>query len=180
MKKKYIDGSSYAHEWVHAYASNQHYDRELNAYWSCLHFYEIKGHIPVDYDDSNLPLIENGSKALFYLPMEKHYCICCVFNSKDEIVEWYIDITAENALDKDGRVYYLDAYLDIAISPTGSYRLLDGDELEEAYQRGHITQKNVRLAYEAVQYIIEHILPNKTFLVKDFKNQLKHFQKQHN
>lgn len=89
----------------------------------------------------------------FYLK-NKNYCITAMYNDKKKIVEWYIDI-ARKIGEENGIPYQDDLYLDVVILPTGQTILLDEEELQEAYEKLEVTQKEYEMAYEITNKIIK-------------------------
>ena len=56
-----------------------------------------------------------------------------------ELLEIYIDMTAGNDFTDEENPCYRDLYLDLVVNPEGAVRLLDEDELEQAYSEGKVT-----------------------------------------
>ncbi len=77
-------------------------------------------------------LADNGYVWMQHFPSGARYAITTVFDTHDDIVEWYIDICNRHYLDEQGRVWYEDLYLDLVVSFAGDVELLDADELDEA------------------------------------------------
>jgi predicted RNA-binding protein associated with RNAse of E/G family len=107
-----------------------------------------------------------------FLPDNEKWCVSAVYNTSNEIVEWYFDMTKENSIDEQGIPYYDDLYLDIAISPDFRIVILDEDELREALELKEITQSDYDMAHHTCSKIIKDIIPNKDFLISFFKKYL--------
>ena len=69
-----------------------------------------------------------------------------VMNERDEYLLWYIDMIAEQGIDKDGVPYFDDLYLDLVIYPDGTIVVDDMNELEDALVNKSITQTQFNLA----------------------------------
>src|SRR5579875_558650 len=91
-------------------------------------------------------LADNGYKWLQHFPDRAQYALTTIFNERDEIVRWYIDICYRHYLDTNSVLYYEDLYLDIDIDPDGSATLLDVDELDEALHRQQISSLEYEIA----------------------------------
>jgi predicted RNA-binding protein associated with RNAse of E/G family len=95
-------------------------------------------------------------------------------NEADEIVEWYFDMTKENGLD-NGKPFFWDLYLDIAVSSDRMIKILDEDELIEALKLGVITHDDYELANRTCKDLIESVIPNEAFMTDFFYEQLERF-----
>lgn len=171
MKRKYIDGTDL--EWVDKYSSKYiHIEDLFSGYVSLVNFEKIKYKITVDYDTSDKCLFDDGYKCVVFLPDDEKWCVSTVFNTHDEIVEWYFDMTKENSIDHKGRPYFQDLYLDIAVSPELEISILDEDELKKAYDAKLITKSDFDTAYLTCNKIIDEIIPNKEFMTSFFHRYL--------
>ena len=84
--------------------------------------------------------MDNGYYILEIVPKNKKYALRIFFDDKKKIVEYYFDIIKESGVDEKTKIpYFIDAYLDIAISSTGNIKILDRDELDEALENGNAT-----------------------------------------
>lgn len=111
-------------------------------------------------------ILGNNLKWLEIYPDNENYCITAIYDKKDQIVEWYIDV-ADKIGTENGVPYEDDLYLDVVIVPNGKIILLDEDELEEAYQNNFITKEQYDLSYKMANEIME-IGKNKIDNLKDF------------
>ena len=107
-----------------------------------------------------------------FLPDNEKWCISAVYNTSNQIVEWYFDMTKQNSVDKQGNPFYDDLYLDIAVSPNFKIAILDEDELKEALDSKIITKADYDMAYTTCSKIIKDIIPNKDFLISFFHKYL--------
>lgn len=161
MKKKYIDGSSWAY--MADYKSiGERIEKPYKGYVSLVCCESIKHPIYVDYDDSDNILIDKGYKCVLLLLDDEYFCISAVYNTKNEIVEWYIDMTKENG--HDGKPYFVDLYLDIAMSPLKRPVILDEDELLQAHRKKVISEADVDLAYTTCDRVMNTIVHDKDLL----------------
>lgn len=168
MKKKYIDGSDIDKEWLLKYSSKYKYlGNEYNGYISLVNFDEVKNKISVDYDSSDTCLVDNGYRCIIYMPFEKNWCVSTFVNKENEIVEWYFDMTKVNSIE-NGKPFFMDLYLDIAVSSERKVTILDEDELIEALDLGIISPKDFQLAKNTCKQLIEEVIPNEKFMTSFF------------
>ncbi len=164
MKKKFLDGSEIDKNWLLKHSSKCEFIN--NAYLSLVNIEEVEFEITVDYDSSDTCLIGNGYKCMMYMPLEEKWCLSVFINRENEIVEWYFDMTKENAVEND-KPYFIDLYLDIAVSHEGKIAILDEDELSCALEEGIIEKEDYKLAKDTCDHVLRKIIPNDKFM-KDF------------
>ena len=110
----------------------------------------------------------------FYLieitPKNENYNLRIYLDEKQNILQYYFDITLENGLDEQtGLPYYIDLYTDITIT-NGEIRILDLDELQDALTNGDITQQQFDLAEEIKDKLLQEIMQkNNKYLNFDFR-----------
>lgn len=86
-------------------------------------------------------------------PMDKNYGITAMFDDKEQIVEWYFDVT--NSVGIENNVPFIeDLYLDVVITNKGEIIILDEDELEEAYKNNDISKEQYILAINQKDEIV--------------------------
>ena len=99
-------------------------------------------------------LYDTGYSEIGFLPDSENWMLWAMYDDKDDIIEWYFDITKVNAVDEEGRPFCDDLYLDIALLPNGEALILDEDELAEALTSGAITQNEYDMAYGTLNKLI--------------------------
>ena len=72
----------------------------------------------------------------------------------------YIDVTEGFEYDSDGVAAYIDKYLDVRLTPEGDIISEDRDELDEALQKGDITEEQYKDALKELELIVEEIGSN--------------------
>lgn len=123
-----------------------------------------------NFHDEDIVVCDNGLKWLSILPKNDFYCITAMLNEKDEILLWYIDMIADQGLDKDGVPYFYDLYLDLVVYPDGTIIEDDMDELEEALSVKDISEKQYNLAIITSKKLKEGILSDiETFIAYTYK-----------
>jgi len=171
MKKKYIDGTDL--EWLEKYTSKQKYiDDEYRGYVSLIEFEKVKFKMTVDYDSSETCLLDDGYKGIIYMPLDKTWCVSTVFNRENEIVEWYFDMTKENSVEENGKPFFIDLYLDIAVSADRKITVLDEDELQEALDQGIINEQDFEMAKVTCRELIAEVIPDDGFMEAFFYRHL--------
>lgn len=171
MKRKFISGTHW--DFLDSYSFKySHIDDIFSGYISLIKINRIKQRITVDYEQSQTVLLDNGYKCLIFLPDNEKWCASAVYNTTDQIIEWYFDMTKENSIDEEGTPYYDDLYLDIAISPDFRIVILDEDELREALELKEISKSDYDMAHYTCNKIIKEIITNKDFLVSFFDKYL--------
>lgn len=171
MKRKFINGMHWDFLELYTY-KYVHIDDLYSGYISLINVEKVKQKLTVDYEQSEVCLLDDGYKCLIFLPDNEKWCVSAVYNTSDEIVEWYFDMTKENSIDDKGNPFYDDLYLDIAVSPDFKTVVLDEDELKEALESKIITKCDYDMAYSTCNKIIKEIIPNKDFLISFFSKYL--------
>lgn len=140
---------------------------DINCYFTVKEINAIDEKFSLLLKHPELKKIDKDFKMLEYTPIDKNYNVRAYVNDKDEIFEYYIDITDGMELRK-GIPYYNDLYLDIIyynntelmkkVSRTQKQvRLIDGEELEDALNQSIITKQQYEQAYETANKIIGEI-----------------------
>jgi len=117
------------------------------AYTALITFLPGSRELIVEYDGEKVCLASPGYKLLMYLPLNEYWCLATAFNLKNEVHEWYFDISRSNFIDEDGMPCIDDIYLDLAVMHDGKIVTLDADELQEALDNGEITIEDFNHAY---------------------------------
>jgi len=175
VKKKYIDGTYIDPNWLRDYSSQLKYIKEpYEGILSYMHIHQVTHPVPVDYDQSNTTLVDNDYKVLMFLPKDHLWCVSVFYKPNHQVVEWYFDMTKENGLDLD-KPYFMDLFLDLAISPRGQVSVLDEDELDQAKNEGVIDQADVDLAYKTCQDLQDKWIQDDSFMIDFFRDHLNLF-----
>ncbi|MBQ2057809.1 MAG: DUF402 domain-containing protein [Oscillospiraceae bacterium] len=83
---------------------------------------------------------------------EKFFWLSAAFNAEGELIELYFDITGGNRFDNPEDPEFTDMYLDVVLTPSGDIRVLDRDELDEAFNDGIISDSEY---FEAIEHCEE-------------------------
>lgn len=124
---------------------------------------------------NNITLMDNGYYLIEIVPKNKNYVLRIFLNDQKEPVEYYIDITKENGIDKDTKIpYFIDLYLDIIIQNNGEVNIIDEDELKDALKNSDITEYDYQLAQCVKENLLKEIDENNNDLINlDYMKYLK-------
>lgn len=115
---------------------------------------------------NNITLMDNGYYLIEIVPKNKNYALRIFLNEQKEPVEYYIDITKENGIDKDTKIpYFIDLYLDIIIQNNGEVNIIDEDELKDALKNSDITEDDYQLAQCVKENLLKEIDENNNDLI---------------
>lgn len=98
------------------------------------------------YNGDDLIVCDSHYQWLTIMPKNDYYCLTVMMNEKQEMQVCYIDMIDEQGYDEDGVPYFYDLYLDLVVYPDGTVIEDDMDELQDALQKGDITQQQFEQA----------------------------------
>lgn len=104
---------------------------------------------------------DRGYVYLQYFPQDQAYAVTKMMDELGNTVQWYIDICKGHGKDHEGHLWYDDLYLDIVILPEGDVYLLDEDELDEARDKGTISEEDHRFAHQVADGLLQQIKAGK-------------------
>ncbi|MCL2407612.1 MAG: DUF402 domain-containing protein [Defluviitaleaceae bacterium] len=126
----------------------------IPGYASLIKIIEVYHPYVVGEGDAAICIADNGYSELTFLPDNENWQMCAIYDDRDNIVEWYFDITRKNTTDESGNPYCDDLYLDAALMPDGRILTFDEDELADALRQGNITQDDHDMAYRTLEKLI--------------------------
>ena len=153
---------------------------EVDTYSALINFLPGTKELHGVCDGRELCLVSAGYKWLVYLPMSKHWCLTAFYNADGELFEWYFDISRSNFLDENGAPCIDDLYLDLVVFPSGQVVTLDADELQDALDKGEITQDDFNHAYKVHDQIKDSPWVNVEYLKNLCDNLMSKFECCHN
>ena len=104
--------------------------------------------------------MDNGYTIVEVIPKNENYAMRVFFNEKEELVEYYFDISLGNSIDEETKLpYYDDAFLDVTIT-NGEIEICDEDELDNALSQGEITEETYNFVKKIVEKLIREIKTN--------------------
>lgn len=89
-----------------------------------------------------------------YLYIPEHCKASAVFDCLGKFRYWYWDIIRTEYREEQNTYVFTDLLIDVVKEPEGQCRVLDEDELQEAFLRGLIGVEDVRLAQETKEKIL--------------------------
>lgn len=111
----------------------------------------------VESQGRRLCICDAGYIWLQHFPTGTHYAVTTQFDAAGRVIQWYIDICFQHALDAEGVPWWEDLYLDVLVFPDGEYAIADEDELDEALCQGVIDTRLHALAHEEANRIVAAI-----------------------
>jgi predicted RNA-binding protein associated with RNAse of E/G family len=138
---------------------------DFNGYITLVEIEQVTEPLIKECGKHEICVIDEGYMVLQHFPLNENHSVTTMFNSKGEIVQWYIDIILENGLEND-IPWMDDLYLDIVALPSGEVIRLDADELEEALRSGKITKQQFDLAWNEADKVYDSITKDNFPLIK--------------
>lgn len=132
---------------------------------------------PYIIQDTNLCIINDNYKWLEFYDYNKKYMLTAMYNEENEIIEWYFDI-ARKIGKENGMPYEDDLYLDVVVTPKGNIKLLDEDELNDAFDRFEVNKSDYEMAYNEAKQLMNRLQNNKNTLKKFTDKYLKEMLKE--
>jgi len=80
-------------------------------------------------------------------PEAQTYTVTATFDSENFLAQWYTDVCAGHGVGLSGIPWHDDLYLDLVADGRGGVEVIDGAELEAAYETGVIGLAAYRLAW---------------------------------
>ena len=142
---------------------------KLNCYFTVKEINEIDKNNEILIKYPKCRKLNENFKVLEYTPIDKDYNVRVSVNDKDEIFEYYLDVTDGMEL-REGIPYYNDLYLDIIYYNQNkkmiNYKMedidknlvmLDESELKDALNEKIITKEQYEKAYKVANNLINEI-----------------------
>lgn len=124
--------------------------------------------------ENGLCIINNNYYIVEVLPKHENYAMRVYFNEKRERLEYYFDISLKNGLDEKSKIpYYDDLYIDVTVTRE-NIKVLDEDELQEAFSMGKINKLQYDLANKTKDNLLQSINnKNNKYMNLDLERYLK-------
>jgi len=152
-------------------------EKNIKGHVSFIKIFEVHKPLIVGELGKEICLIDNGYSEIKYLPDNKFWRLCAMYDNQDRIIEWYFDINKINSIDIEGRPYCDDLYLDIVLMPDGKITILDEDELKQAYDEGIITKYDYNFAYKIKEELINENIVSIWYMEKLCNKLLEYIEK---
>ncbi len=98
-----------------------------------------------------------GFPIVYFEIPRKWYTIGKIWNTKGENTGYYCDIATPFRLLHDDTIEQTDLFLDLWVSPDLRFKVLDQVELEEAFEKGWITEKLHERARKELEKLIQSV-----------------------
>lgn len=174
MRKRYIDGTSWK-MCKKTHSAIKQISGFMNGYISYVEIEKVEEKFVVEHNGRKTILLDNGYKRIVFLPEKQNWCVEATYDNKNNIVQWYFDMTNGNYIDKDNKPCFEDMYLDVVLLPDGEVIVFDEDELIDAYKKGEISQEQLVNTKATAERVIKEYIPNKEFTVDFFNKHLQMF-----
>lgn len=140
---------------------------DLNCYFTVKEINEIDENHEIIRNQTLGRKIDKNFKMLEYTPIDKNYNVRAFVNDKNEIFEYYLDVTDGMQL-RDGVPYYNDLFLDViyynnkeimkkVYDGDKELRIIDQQDLQEALDEKVITEEQYNKAYNIANQLISEI-----------------------
>ncbi len=106
-------------------------------------------------------IVNTGYSWLQHFPLGEHFAITTMFDEREKIIQWYIDICLRQGVTENNIPWFDDLFLDVEFTPNGDLRLLDADELDDALDTGEISKSEYDLALCESERIMAQIKQGK-------------------
>jgi len=160
MKRKFSDRANWRRITSKSYQSLYLTGDEFTGYVTLYLIHQLRDPLWKEYNGTRLCLADNGYSWLQHFPKNEHYVVTTMFDAKQHVVQWYIDICKSQGVTDQGVPWFDDLFLDIIVLPSGEVFLLDEDELLEAYEQGAISNDDYRMAKAEAAKVLETIRRN--------------------
>ena len=108
----------------------------------------------------NTRLIDNNYYIFELIPKNEKYAMRVFLDDKKQILEYYFDMILGSNIDEDTKVpYFIDGYTDIIIDDMG-IKIVDENELDEAYANGTISKEDYELVKKTTKELYTELKNN--------------------
>ncbi|MET3292567.1 UNVERIFIED_CONTAM: putative RNA-binding protein associated with RNAse of E/G family [Brevibacillus sp. OAP136] len=153
MKRKFANRPDWKRIYQKRYALMEKQDSQFAGIVTIFAIDEVREPLVMGCCNVSVCVADAGYVWLQHFPEHSHFTLTTMFNQAGEIVQHYIDIVKEHGVTNEGIPWFDDLYLDVVKLPTGELEIIDGDELDEALQKGVITQADHDLAWQEANRI---------------------------
>lgn len=117
---------------------------------------------------NDLCVMDNEYYVFEVIPKNKNYAMRLFLDNKKKPLEYYFDICKNNGIDKNSLIpFFDDLYLDVTVNALDNeVKVLDEDELDEAFKTNDITNDEYELAIKTKDKLLKEIENNSNELMK--------------
>jgi len=112
----------------------------------------VKSAHEVEFDGE--VVLANGFQFLYFDLMDKWFTVGKIRDLQGKHTGYYCDIVTPPKLLGDGGVEITDLFLDVWVSPDLRYRVLDEEELEEAFEKSWLNEQLYRKAKKELKKLV--------------------------
>lgn len=163
MKRKFGDRANWRRVTQRRFASRYVENNYFTGYITLYTMQALREPLWKTYGRHTFRIADKGYSWLQYYPKDAHYIITAMFDDRNEIVEWYIDVCKNQGVTDQGVPWFDDLYLDIVVLRNGEVFLLDQDELDDALSRRVITLRDYEMATQTAREVLHmidaHVFP---------------------
>lgn len=160
LKKRFVTREDWARIEQRDFYQQYISDEFFKGYIALLCLNKVKVPLMTTHLNKQVCIADDGYAWLQQLPENEHFAVTTMFNTNNEIIQWYIDITTHNGVE-NGIPYMEDLFLDLIVLPAGEIMKKDIDEINEAFKLGIITQQQYTLAFQTFERIYNEIIEGK-------------------
>ncbi|MBA2939727.1 DUF402 domain-containing protein [Paenibacillus sp. CGMCC 1.16610] len=166
LKRKFGDRSDWKRVLVREYAQSFINSEYFNGYVTLIRTVKVSAPLYAEYNGVKICVVDDGYLWLQQFPSDHNHSVTTMFDSKGNIVQWYIDICLQNGVSENNVPWMEDLFLDVIVLPSGEIFNKDINELEEAFLNGTINKKMYDLAREESAILNDLIKRNEFTLIK--------------
>ncbi|CAG7637377.1 DUF402 domain-containing protein [Paenibacillus allorhizosphaerae] len=157
MKKKFADEPGWFRIYEKSYVQMYVEEASFTGYVSLLTLKKVEEPICVNYGGGDLCIVDNDYEWLMLFPIHRKFAVTASIDNHGNIVQWYIDLIKDMGLTEAGVPYIEDLYLDIVYLPDGCVYVLDADELEDALEKGTVSEEDYITAKETAAQLVKNL-----------------------
>lgn len=118
LKRRYGDRSEWKRlidrEYTQAFIDTD----KFKGYGTLIKVNEVSEPLYVQYKEQQICIVNDGYVWMQHFPENEQHSLTTMFNSKGEVVQWYIDICARSGVENN-IPWVDDLFIDIVVLPTG-------------------------------------------------------------
>ncbi|OGO76769.1 MAG: hypothetical protein A2Y23_05885 [Clostridiales bacterium GWB2_37_7] len=182
MKRKYADRPNWKRVLSRKMITEKLDNEEFKGNVVLIYIEKVREALWVELGGKKQCVVDNGYSWLTLFPKGESYVVTAMFDSRGQIVQWYIDICRDLGFTDKGIPWYDDLYLDVIVSSDYHVSLIDEDDLNLALKQNVIRQEDFDFAYVEANKLMEQLSQNKLTILdyskKIYKELLKRIEKE--
>ena len=126
---------------------------DFAAMTSLFHLQMLKKPLMSDVFGEMTTILDDGYYWLQIAPEKHGWWLSVMFTETGRLQQYYFDVAQNNNICGEDSTFD-DLLLDIVVRPDGAVKLLDADEMEEAFIHGAVTQSEYELAWKTAKNLM--------------------------